>query len=356
MPIQVKCPNPGCAQSLRVKDELAGKSVRCPTCKTAIQLPNAPSPVATAPAKSAPSQAPPPGPAREKVSTRPAPPRDEDDLPRESSKKRLADPPKKSAPREDDEDERPRKAGKSRKDEDEDQEDKPRKSKKQKTDLDDLPDTLWEDCDLFRHKRLSTKGKFSLWKNSFRIFNPDTDEEIGLAEENLPAWKGWLRMVKAIGNWLTIDIEIREKPDGPVLFYMRRLPKPMPWNLTTKIQILDFRKKLIGYFQTKLFSIGGGFWIYDAKDKQVAELKAKILTTRPRMDFLDVDGELLGDVRAAIFDDQKKKGVSLIFGAMPMVMSMNEEIESHIPTKILFLAATMASQLSMASSKVNIGS
>jgi len=242
--------------------------------------------------------------------------------------------------------------GKSKRDRDEDDDDRPRKRRSKEEDaLADLPDTLWEDCEMFRHKRLSTKGKFSIWKNSFKIYNPDSGEEVGLAEENLPTWKGWLRMFKVgpvrFANWLTIDMEVREHPKGPVLFYMRKVATPMPWQLTSRIDILDFRKKLIGYMQTKLFSITGGFWIYDPKGKQIAELKGQFSLTKPRMDFLDADGEHLGDITAEVFDDQgkKKSGFKIIFGAMPMVMTMDKSVRDHIPTKVLFLAATMAKQL-----------
>jgi hypothetical protein len=39
MPITAKCPNAACGKTLRVKDELAGKKVKCPGCGTIIALP-----------------------------------------------------------------------------------------------------------------------------------------------------------------------------------------------------------------------------------------------------------------------------------------------------------------------------
>src|SRR5262245_9161534 len=97
MPIQVKCPNPSCGKSLRVNDELAGKTVRCPACKNALKLPAAtPAPVPAAqpaakkaaPAPAAAARAPAPAPAREKANgTRPArPPADEEDRARPAGK------------------------------------------------------------------------------------------------------------------------------------------------------------------------------------------------------------------------------------------------------------------------------
>ena len=402
MPIQVKCANPECAKSLRVNDELAGKTIRCPACKTPVKVAGAtPAMVAAAPKPAAKPTAPPPAPAAKKpapipakTSPKPPPPDDEDvptledfdDMPPAKSKvadKPAAkkskqddfddfddfdtftdDPPKKGKVKKDDLD-APKKKGKKDDDYDDDYDAPKKKGKgkgkgKQDADLDDLPDTLWEDCDLFRHERLSTKCLFSIWKTKFTIFNADTEEQIGMAEEHLPTWKGWLRMFRVgpikFANWLTVDMEIREDAKGPVLFYIRKLAAPMPWQLTSTLEILDFRKRRIGYFKTKLFSLTGGFWIYDDDDKQVAELKGKFSFTKPRMDFIDTEGEILGDVCMSIVDDKKKKkGFQIIWGNIPMVMTMKEHVEDHIPTKVLFLAATMATQIAQNASKATLG-
>jgi len=39
MAIEVVCPNPGCAKAYRLKDEMAGKKVRCRQCQSAIEVP-----------------------------------------------------------------------------------------------------------------------------------------------------------------------------------------------------------------------------------------------------------------------------------------------------------------------------
>ena len=41
MPIQVKCANADCGKSLRIKDELAGKTIRCPGCQQPMKVPAA---------------------------------------------------------------------------------------------------------------------------------------------------------------------------------------------------------------------------------------------------------------------------------------------------------------------------
>jgi len=39
MAIEVVCPNPGCAKAYRLKDEMAGKKVRCRQCQSVIEVP-----------------------------------------------------------------------------------------------------------------------------------------------------------------------------------------------------------------------------------------------------------------------------------------------------------------------------
>ena len=42
MAITVKCPNPACGKAFNLKDELAGKTVRCDACQQPFQVPVAP--------------------------------------------------------------------------------------------------------------------------------------------------------------------------------------------------------------------------------------------------------------------------------------------------------------------------
>ncbi|MBY0228146.1 MAG: hypothetical protein K2W96_02580 [Gemmataceae bacterium] len=110
MSIEFSCPE--CDRSLKVKDELAGRRVKCPGCQSAL----------TVPAEEE-DEAPPP---KKKPAVKPAPSRrpkdddEEDERPRKASKRRDEED-------EEEEDERPRKR---RRDKDEEEDDRPRKKKK----------------------------------------------------------------------------------------------------------------------------------------------------------------------------------------------------------------------------------
>ncbi len=113
MPITFTCT---CGKMLRVKDELAGKSVRCPVCSAAVVVPSA------APAWEVVEDEPPPLPKAKSSPVRATPvvkkiELDDDDEDRPRNRRR-----------DDEDDERPRKRRDD--DDDDDDEDRPRKKKK----------------------------------------------------------------------------------------------------------------------------------------------------------------------------------------------------------------------------------
>jgi hypothetical protein len=148
-------------------------------------------------------------------------------------------------------------------------------------------------------------------------------------------------------NWMSTDIQVREAPDSPVLFTVRKLATPWPWQWVSTLQVLDFKKRKVGYFKTKLFSFMGGFWLYDADDQQVAELKAKLSGAKPRLEFLDVEGRVLGHITSEVFDDagQGKKKIKVVWGSPGLTITLDEDLRDHLPTKVLLLAATLAMEL-----------
>jgi predicted Zn finger-like uncharacterized protein len=147
MPIRLTCPS--CSATLSVKDEYAGRAVKCPKCGGVIPASaGAPAPAAASPPPSKPAPALPPEPA-------PAPPPapekspfedlDEPAKPAKSGGKITGKPVSKSRDEDDDDDDRPRK---KKRDEDDDRDDdRPAKSKKKDRDEDD------------RDEQKSEKGK-----------------------------------------------------------------------------------------------------------------------------------------------------------------------------------------------------
>jgi uncharacterized protein YxjI len=124
--------------------------------------------------------------------------------------------------------------------------------------------------------------------DTYDILDPASQSPIGIAREEPPGWAKWLRLLvnKAM---LPTRVCIYEREGGPLLlsvfkrgFFRTRLP----------VTLGD--GTLLGHFQTKMFSLGGGFWLLDNKGERCAEVKGDWKGWNFR--FLDLKGRELGVV------------------------------------------------------------
>jgi uncharacterized protein YxjI len=116
------------------------------------------------------------------------------------------------------------------------------------------------------------KSKFvvKVQKKGFEIVDPENGQPLATAKE-----KGGL-MATLLGLALgdsrrSITIEVRQKPDAPPLFSVRRNGL-----LFKKVRVFDGEGKVVGTYKTKKFSLSGGFHIYDKDGKHVAEIKGRM--------------------------------------------------------------------------------
>jgi uncharacterized protein YxjI len=104
--------------------------------------------------------------------------------------------------------------------------------------------------------------------DTFDILDPATGQGIGLAKEEPPTWAKWLRLV-VNKSMLPTVVNIYEC-DGqpPVLSIQRGFTF-----LRSKVRVVAGHGESLGYFKSKLLSLGGGFYVFDNADQQVAEVK-----------------------------------------------------------------------------------
>lgn len=103
--------------------------------------------------------------------------------------------------------------------------------------------------------------------DTFDILDPATGQTIGIAREEPPGWAKWLRLVVE-KRWLPTAANIYESEgQPPVLSIVRGFTF-----LRSKIRVTAGGESL-GYFKSKLISLGGGFHVYDNQDQAVAEVK-----------------------------------------------------------------------------------
>lgn len=130
---------------------------------------------------------------------------------------------------------------------------------------------------------------FLKWTDVYDILDPATGQQIGVAQENpSPIWK-WFRLV-ANKRLFPTRIEVTEFGTNRLLFTIQR----RGLFLRAKAQILAPSGQPLGYFHSKIFSLHGGFWVYNVEGQQVAEVRGDWKGWN--FQFLDSVGQEIGKV------------------------------------------------------------
>ena len=104
--------------------------------------------------------------------------------------------------------------------------------------------------------------------DAYDILDPATQQPIGIAKEEPPTWAKWLRLAVA-KHKLPTAVNIYEQDGTPPVVTIKRGFT----FLRQKIRVTTGSGQSLGYFKSKLISIGGGFHVYDDHDQQIAEVK-----------------------------------------------------------------------------------
>lgn len=168
--------------------------------------------------------------------------------------------------------------------------------------------------------------------DTFDIFDAATQQKVALARENPGTFIKILRLLvnkKALPNRVVVT---QGDENGPLLFTIK---KPFTF-IRSKVEVIDAAGTAIGYFKSKFFSIGGGFWVYDMKDQQVAEVKGDWKAWNFRL--LTADGRELGVI------SRKWGGMAkeLFTSADTYIVSISDQAAGSRVTNTLLLAAALA--------------
>ena len=125
---------------------------------------------------------------------------------------------------------------------------------------------------------------------------------------------------------------VYDATDNKLVFKIRR-GVPL---LRSKVTIHDHDGDLIGYFKSKLFSLGGGFYVYDRDDQQVAEIKGDWKGWNFK--FLTADGALLGTVTKK----WSGLGKELFTSADNYVIALEDDVADRADGNLLLLASGLA--------------
>ena len=144
---------------------------------------------------------------------------------------------------------------------------------------------------MFDRRSYAVKEHVGMLKltDRYDIFDAESGEQIGVALEEIGVVKQLLRLF--INKMLLpTTVVVRESEDGPPVLTIHRGMK----FLTAKVTVADGAGNELGYFKSKMFSLGGGFYVYDRSGAQSAEVKGDWKSWNFR--FLTADGRELGQV------------------------------------------------------------
>ena len=170
---------------------------------------------------------------------------------------------------------------------------------------------------------------------TYDILDGDTKEPLGTAQEKLGLLVQGLRWVMS-KHLLPTRVEVREKPDDSLVFTIRR----GFYLFRSRVEVHDSQGELVGYFKSKVFTISGGFHVYDKDDVHFAEVKGRLLGFDFR--FLTPDHKLeLGRVA------KKWGGVAkeLFTSADTYGVEVSKDLADQPMAKMLILAAAIAVDL-----------
>lgn len=169
--------------------------------------------------------------------------------------------------------------------------------------------------------------------DTFDLFDARTQAKVGLARETPGGLIHFLRFL-VNKHFLPNQVTVRQGngETGPVLF---TIDKPVTF-FRSKVIVHDATGHALGYFKSKVFSLGGGFWVYDMQDRQIAEIKGDWKGWN--FQFLNTQGAEIGVVT------KKWGGIAkeLFTSADTYAVSISEAAGDDPAVRILLLAAALA--------------
>jgi uncharacterized protein YxjI len=167
--------------------------------------------------------------------------------------------------------------------------------------------------------------------DTYDIFDPATGEQVGTAKEEPGGLATVLRLL-INKRMLPTKVNIYEgERFAPILTLRKKIGF-----IRTKVEVLDADGQKLGHFRSKLFSLGGGFQVFDAEGGRVGEVKGDWKGWNFRL--LDATGEEIG----VVTKKWAGLGRELFTSADNYIISLSPAgIEANV-TPALVLAAGLA--------------
>jgi uncharacterized protein YxjI len=175
--------------------------------------------------------------------------------------------------------------------------------------------------------------KFVSNSNTYDIFDAESGAQLGVAQEQMGLGKQLLRFVIP-KQFTSTSIDVRTADGRPVCSIRRG-----PYLFRSRVEVLDANGAVLGYYVSKVFTLGGGFHIYDKDGRHVAEIKGKWTGFEYR--FLSLDGNVeMGRVTKELSFTSIMK--DLFTSADTYAVVVSPHLTGNPMAKALILAAALA--------------
>lgn len=186
---------------------------------------------------------------------------------------------------------------------------------------------------LLDKKTYFVKEQVELMKlaGTYDIYDAETNIQVGIAKEEPGTMIKFLRLL-VNRSILPNRINVYDSENQSLVFYIQ---KPMSF-LRSKVFVYNSNGDHIGYFKGKILTIGGGFFVYDSNEREVAEIIGDWKGWNFR--FVNSQEKEIGTVT------KKWAGIGkeLFTSADNYVISLNDAAESESEHNKLLLAAGLA--------------
>jgi uncharacterized protein YxjI len=123
---------------------------------------------------------------------------------------------------------------------------------------------------MFDRRQFMVKERVGFLKltDTYDIFDLTSSAQLGIAQESISPLIKVLRLL-INKRLLPTSIEVRASDGGPAMLTIKR----GVGFLRTPVQVLDQTGRQIGSFKSKVFTLGGGFDVFDSTGNKIAEIK-----------------------------------------------------------------------------------
>jgi uncharacterized protein YxjI len=170
------------------------------------------------------------------------------------------------------------------------------------------------------------KISFLRLTDQFDIYDPATGVQIGIARENIHIG---VKLLRLIVNKMLMPTRVDVEDMAGVRQFSIKKGFQL---LTAKVQVVDGKGNAAGYFKSKLFSLGGGFHVFDNHDIKVAEVKG---------DWKGWNFKFIGNSAQEIGTVSRKWGglaKELFTSADSYVITINDSVSSQGKSMLLVAA------------------